>query len=770
MARNARFKTFSFILILYFVICIFILSGFIVTPLNQPAYAEPTEVFVIISRVDQLISPDGDAPGDYFAKVKIGNTPFFQESSDVDGPNIFVPGSGYSIDPYWVLTANVDSGLGTIPIVIQLEDDDDPFDDTVDINPTRGKTQLDLQLDLNTGTWSGDVPTNQGFSQGPADGSHDEDGSAKIFFDFAVGDIDRDGIPDKVELSGVRDPNGVMIPDFTNGFGFPMDPCRKTVAVEIDYMQVAAFGHTHKPSNAAINSAVSAFDNANTVPAVTPCPYPGFTKSSGVNLVVDVDDAIPETQFLTFGNGFETVKSSNFNSARTPYFHYNLWVHRLSGNDGGSSGLGETNGNEFIVSLGAFANGVGTVTDQTGTFMHELGHNLGLKHGGNSDVNCKPDYLSVMNYVFQLTGITDSSGNSRFDYSKNVLRELDEEDLVESAGIGDTTDFTFWGGNDPGPGGTWMPRFGGPGNGWLDWDGDTFVDGDTVPVNLNLFWSIDDCRGFIANAQILNGFDDWRNLDYVFRDDDNYDEGVHNVPEAPEMTFEEAESMKAAQEELLKSLLPTANAGPDQTVIEGVRVALDGSASSNAVTYDWAQINDNSVGPTVRLSDPRAAKPTFVAPSVDAETVLTFQLIVSDDQANSSPDTVSITVRDVCPPGQHWDQIESLCVPDTPAPDHPPTLQITSPRNEAQFFTGQTITFEGTARDEEDGELTGANLQWQSNRDGPIGTGNRISVVLSGPPTPCLPEFIGHTITLTATDSDGNSSTAQIVVAVGTVC
>ncbi len=30
--------------------------------------------------------------------------------------------------------------------------------------------------------------------------------------------------------------------------------------------------------------------------------------------------------------------------------------------------------------------------------MHELGHNLGLRHGGMDDLNCKPNYLSVMNY------------------------------------------------------------------------------------------------------------------------------------------------------------------------------------------------------------------------------------------------------------------------------------------------------------------------------------------------------------------------------------
>jgi hypothetical protein len=40
------------------------------------------------------------------------------------------------------------------------------------------------------------------------------------------------------------------------------------------------------------------------------------------------------------------------------------------------------------------------------TVMHELGHTLGLAHGGRGDSsNCKPNYLSVMNYRYQPGGI-----------------------------------------------------------------------------------------------------------------------------------------------------------------------------------------------------------------------------------------------------------------------------------------------------------------------------------------------------------------------------
>lgn len=95
---------------------------------------------------------------------------------------------------------------------------------------------------------------------------------------------------------------------------------------------------------------------------------------------------------------------------------------------------------------------------------------------------------------------------------------------------------------------------------------------------------------------------------------------------------------------------PTANAGPDQTVNEGDGVTLDGTASSDSddtvASYAWTQ----TVGPAVTLAGANTAKPTFAAPQVSSDTVLTFQLIVADDDgSHSAPDTVNITVRNVPP-------------------------------------------------------------------------------------------------------------------------
>ena len=101
-----------------------------------------------------------------------------------------------------------------------------------------------------------------------------------------------------------------------------------------------------------------------------------------------------------------------------------------------------------------------------------------------------------------------------------------------------------------------------------------------------------------------------------------------------------------------------ANAGPDQTVLEGIMITLNGSSSNkssnvgNTANYLWRQTN----GPAIILNGNNTAHPSFVAPNYPNDTKYTFALEVFENQVNnnnnnkqaeSAVDTVDIIAKDV---------------------------------------------------------------------------------------------------------------------------
>lgn len=95
--------------------------------------------------------------------------------------------------------------------------------------------------------------------------------------------------------------------------------------------------------------------------------------------------------------------------------------------------------------------------------------------------------------------------------------------------------------------------------------------------------------------------------------------------------------------------IPTANAGPDQTVALGATVALDGTQSTdidgNALTYRWSFVSVPS-GSLAVLVNPTVVNPGFVA---DKAGTYTVQLVANDGRADSLPATVVISTTNSRP-------------------------------------------------------------------------------------------------------------------------
>ena len=98
--------------------------------------------------------------------------------------------------------------------------------------------------------------------------------------------------------------------------------------------------------------------------------------------------------------------------------------------------------------------------------------------------------------------------------------------------------------------------------------------------------------------------------------------------------------------EMLPNVPPVADAGSDQDVSEGDVVNLIGSSNDSdgvIVSHLWTQLS----GPTVTIINASTANASFTAPDVDADTVLTFQYQVIDDDGAPATDTVDVMVRNV---------------------------------------------------------------------------------------------------------------------------
>jgi hypothetical protein len=254
------------------------------------------------------------------------------------------------------------------------------------------------------------------------------------------------------------------------------DYLHKDIFVEMDYMARASATNGLAPSAAVINGIVAAFANA---------PVSNPDGIDGINIHLDLNNQVTwDNDLNPVDSQFYALKASNFNPNRTAVYHYMIWADNYNGNtsSGLSFGIPAT---DFIVTLGGWNGGAGgTNNEKIGTFIHELGHNLALTHGGSDHVNYKPNYLSVMNYWFQTVGVYRNGSWGNFDYQRITTSVLNENSLSEALGL-NTAAASAYGTRYYCPGGaSWAQvTVTAP----MDWncDGDTLDSGLSIDVNFD---------------------------------------------------------------------------------------------------------------------------------------------------------------------------------------------------------------------------------------------------------------------------------------------
>lgn len=342
-------------------------------------------------------------------------------------------------------------------------------------------------------------------------------------------DLDLDNIPDMAEAEGQK--YGAL-----DVYALGARAGQRDLFMEVDYMRSQDPATT--PRQEALDKVVAAF------------------AARGITLHLDTGDLYGQKYNLGGGNdvGWQTctelftspelreegcrdfyaVKAEHQSALRRNVFHYALFANsRRSDGKAGSSGVAEINGNDLVISLGGWGLDDQTlnrrnalVNYQASTLMHELGHNLGLRHGGfENGPNYKPNYLSIMNYAYQLAGLPldpskpqaaeawlyvtvkanrekyglfnrcdidngPCSTHYRIDYSDGTSHMLNENALSERGGIG-------------------------RGAFEIDWNQNGVIDPEPVQADIT-FDTDNEGKPAPKYTTYLRDYDDWGNLNLSF--------------------------------------------------------------------------------------------------------------------------------------------------------------------------------------------------------------------------------------------------------------
>jgi len=253
-------------------------------------------------------------------------------------------------------------------------------------------------------------------------------------------DVDGDGLLDAWEREGGGiDSDGDGEIDLSL-FELGARPDRKDIFLEID----ATVDMIASPGMRSL--LLAAFDAA-------PVSNPDGT--TGIALHIDATEfgidapAIVPFEGQPWPPLFDVLKQANFGTnedranpkrlaAKRKFVRYCLLFDRTDGTEGGMAE--KVHCDDFFANLGYardifFADQDAMDLDGALIVMHELGHALGLGHGGGDDINGKPNYPSIMNYCLAHV----APFNEEFlllDFCAVQLPTLFENNLDETIGIG----------------------------------------------------------------------------------------------------------------------------------------------------------------------------------------------------------------------------------------------------------------------------------------------------------------------------------------------
>ncbi len=184
---------------------------------------------------------------------------------------------------------------------------------------------------------------------------------------------------------------------------------------------------------------------------------------------------------------------------------------------------------------------------------------------------------------------------------------------------------------------------------------------------------------------------------------------------------------------------PTANAGPDQTVLSEANVNLTGTGTDTDGTitsFSWSQTS----GALVSLLNANTANANFTAPSVTSTSIiLEFTLTVTDDDNATAVDTVTITVD--------------------PSTNQPPSVNAGPDQS---VTSASTVALSGSASDP-DGSIMSYLWQQVSGSTVSITDDNMADASFRAPSVTSSETF---TFSLTVTDNEAATATDTVAVTV----